>query len=172
MKKPENQKEKKKPEYKLDIFRVLEAIDKKEFDFPGTLSEEEIKQLHKSLYVLLRWNSSVKNSYLEEHYLVATNYIVNHNYWDISGHPELIWKLFCITGAGKPQRHQWISSKSATKTPKIDKLLETKYNNLKSYEMNLLKSRLNKDSITDLAKDYGYEDKEIKELINELKNIS
>ena len=88
---------------KLDIKRVLKAVDNKNYNFYSNLTDEERKEL--SPFVLMRFVSNVQgqDQDIEEWFVEMTNDFVNKNHWQLSkNHKELLWKLLAATGAGMP----------------------------------------------------------------------
>lgn len=94
----------------FDLFRALEAIDRKDYDYYSNLTDEQRKRFVP--YMMLQWMSSVKGSrdlsafYLMSTELAANKYMFNEIVYD---HPELQWKMLCAAspGMGK-QFHSYI----------------------------------------------------------------
>jgi hypothetical protein len=94
----------------LNIFEVLEALDKKDYGYYSRLTEEQQKKFVP--YVIIHWMSSIKaDGMLGAYYTMSTDqnankYLFNEN---ITSHPELQWLMLCAAspGMGK-QFHQWI----------------------------------------------------------------
>lgn len=94
----------------FELFKALEAIDRKKYDYYETLTEEQKNKFVP--YLLLQWVSSIKNSgALAAYYLMSTNSYANQYMFNetIQKHPDLQWKMLCATSPnmGK-QFHQWI----------------------------------------------------------------
>ena len=161
-----------KRSYKLDIMTVLEAADRGIKDFYNNLTEEEQKAF--APRVLIRWLSTVSDkSNHKEYAILATNDLVNLGMWSLSKHPELIWLLMTVAGTGKKQYHQWIPmSKGASSTPKLDQLITQVWPHTNSQEQQMLKKLRSNEQWRELAQDNGWDDKQIKDLVNELKKIS
>jgi hypothetical protein len=176
----------KKKEYKLDIFELLEAADRKDLNFYNKLTDDEKKEV--SFIPLLKWVSSVKDERSAEHYLLMTNALINvgepinsisrkagdknNGYMAFSkNHKELQWLLMALIGNEKRQQHQYIKGAQVPKstTTQVDELILTRHPGLNNQELNLLKSMFDITDVENLAKDYGWPDKEIKELTNEFK---
>lgn len=161
-----------KRSYKLDIMTVLEAADRGIKDFYNNLTEEEQKAF--APRVLIRWLSTVSDkSNHKEYAILATNDLVNLGMWSLSKHPELIWLLMTVAGTGKKQYHQWIPmSKGASSTPKLDQLITQVWPHTNSQEQQMLKKLRSNEQWRELAQDSGWDDKQIKDLVNELKKIN
>lgn len=145
------------PGEKLDIFRVLNAIDNKHYGFYDTLTEEERKTL--APFVAMKWNASVSSSKEIQHYYVAaTNHYANKHLFDLSKHQKLQWLLLCAAspGIGK-QRHEWLKATSSPKTSPIEKELREYFSHLKDDELHLLASITTKQELKQYKLDNGIE---------------
>lgn len=156
---------KKAPVRKLDIFRTLEQIDRRNKDFYEKLDEDEQKGFFPP--IILRWLSAVpdqggKHAY----YLHMVNELVNKDLWQLSGrdnHDQLIYKLMAMCGTGRKERHEWLKI-DRTKS-KIDQFLMSKFPGSNALEIKLIKRQLDKDSFKDLVQKYAMPEKEEKALI-------
>lgn len=92
---------------KLDIFRVLKALDDKDISFFSSLSDEEKKEFQP--FLVARWLSGTYSK--QQLYLI--NELVNQYLFSFSKHKELLWYLLTICTTGKPQRYTW--NKNTTK---------------------------------------------------------
>ena len=153
----------------LNIFNELKNIDYRNFDFYDSLTDEQQKQI--APYVIMRWASIAnESSGLNDYYLQAINQIVNINYWDISSHKELVWKLLCVTGAGEVTRRTWIKfGDKQTRTPKIDKLIREDNPDLNDMEIEIVREKFTKESLTEYCRQHAFSDKETKEYLEEYK---
>ena len=116
----------------LDLFEVLAALDKKDYDFFVRLSPEQQKKFVP--FTMIQWLSAIKGSEgLSRYYVMSTaeyanKYLFNEN---IQKHPKLQWLMMCASspGVGK-QFHQWIPNIS----PKVSKLqTAAKLKDIKEY---------------------------------------
>jgi len=99
----------------FDLFRALEALDKKDYGFYSRLQEEQQRKFVP--YMLLWWMSAVKaGGLVGSYYVLSTDQSANKHMFNeyIGKHPELQWLMLCAAspGAGK-QFHQWIPHLSA-----------------------------------------------------------
>lgn len=102
----------------FDLFKALEALDKKDYGFYSRLQEEQQRKFVP--YMLLWWMSTVKSGGLvSSYYVLSTDQAANKHMFNeyITKHPELQWMMLCAAspGAGK-QFHQWIPHLSASIT--------------------------------------------------------
>ena len=139
---------------RLDIFEVLREINNKNYKYLDTLDDNLKKSF--TPYVVFQWLQSTD----EPNQMIILNHI-SPMIFDLQDHPELLFKLFCISSMNKYTRYSWIFPK-ATKDDSIDILsqyLECSPRNAKEY-----KEFYTKDDIIIMAKELGYQDAEIKKL--------
>lgn len=99
----------------LDIFKVLEALDRKDYGCFDALTEEQQKKFVP--YVIVHWMSAIKASgMLGAYYVMSTDANANKHLFNerVQQHPKLQWLMLCSAspGMGK-QFHQWIPHLSA-----------------------------------------------------------
>ena len=149
---------------RLGIANEMRMLDSKDREFYDSLTEEERKKF--SPYLMMRYAASVEGSAdFQEWYLRATNERVNVNFFDVSTtkHSKL-QLLLCTTVSPKmgTQRHYWITAKKKTKENPAVKLLKQLYPKAKSDELNLLAKLNSPDDIKNLAREHGFEERELK----------
>lgn len=103
-------------EYKNDIFKVLNQLDKNDYKYFLTLDKEHFDDLQP--YVLLRWMSAFQSATEMDNDFntIATNEMVNKHFWELSKYKYLQMMLLCACGDGKFHKHQWLKYPSVTKT--------------------------------------------------------
>ena len=98
----------------LNMFQVLEAIDRKDYGFYDKLSPDQQKKFVP--FTIIQWMSAVKaSSDVQKYYLCSVEHHANKhlfNYMIASkdhSHPKMQWLMLCAAspGIGK-QFHQWI----------------------------------------------------------------
>lgn len=158
--------------YKLELSRVLNALDTGNRDFYNKLTSEE-KKAYTPL-ILMRYMSSLGDqSRNKEYAIIATNDLVNIGFWQLSKYPDLQHLLLCAASLGSKQYHQWIPVKNnRTKESEIDEFFVELYPDINKDELNILKSFYNKESFYQLLVDAGKSDTEIKTLMEEWKKHS
>jgi hypothetical protein len=146
----------------LYIGNEMAAFDRKDRDYYDKFTDEERKKF--STYLMLRYGASVAGSAdLQAYYLMATNERVNKNFFDLNKHPKLQW-LLCTSvspNMGK-QHHYWQGTKKKEGNNKASKFLAKLYPTLKQDEIELLAQINDKRDIERLARELGYDDKQIK----------
>lgn len=146
---------------KIPLKDMLGAIDRNDFDFYSRLDDEQRKAF--SPWLAMRYASSA-SGVAAYHYLLMVNDIVNVDFSLLKKHPELQWKLLAVCGMGSNQFHPYIAPGKKKKKNKIEKLLHERYPTLNADELELLIRINDTESLKELARDNGYDDKEIKEL--------
>jgi hypothetical protein len=124
--------------YKIDIKKILNEIDNKNYHYYNSLSDESKKDFNP--YPLLRFTSNVNGDIdLLEWFILKTNECTNKNFWDLQkNHKELLWLLNCSIGAGITTYHPYIPAMKREKTDEIEKILENKYPTMKISDIKLL----------------------------------
>lgn len=109
-KKAQVPKDEKAEKQDIDLFEVLAALDRKDYDYFDKLSEEQQKKVVP--FMLTKWMSAVKGSDgVARYYVMSTNEYANKHLFNefVYKHPKLQWMMLCASspGLGK-QFHQWI----------------------------------------------------------------
>jgi len=152
---------------KIPLNEVLTAIDNKDFNWYAGLTEEKKKEWGSWLF--LRYASTGKGKDKDE-LILNTNEFVNKHYVDIYKHEELIWKLFCLTGTGKKQFHEWIKPPNAKiKKDPITQFVLGLFPDMKGDEIELFQHINGADGIKQMALDLGMSDKEISDIFGKTK---
>lgn len=94
----------------INLFDVLAALDKKDYQYYDKLSDEQKRKIVP--FMLAHWMSAIKGSDgLARYYVMSTNEYANKYLFNefVSKHPKLQWLMLCSAspGLGK-QFHQWI----------------------------------------------------------------
>ncbi len=93
----------------LDSKALLRSLDRRDKDFYKRLSPEDRKLF--SAFLMMRFASSVDGDrFFQEHYVESVNELVNKNFWTLSKHPELQWKLLSMCGATQQMYHPYLHS--------------------------------------------------------------
>jgi hypothetical protein len=94
----------------IDLFEVLAALDRKDYNYYDRLTIEQQKKIVP--FMLLHWMSAIKGSAeLSRYYLLSTAAYANKYMFNehVMRHPKLQWLMLCAASPdlGK-QFHQWI----------------------------------------------------------------
>jgi hypothetical protein len=158
-------KEKAKP--KLELNRVLVAIDAKNRNFYDQLTDEERKGF--SPFLAIRYASSVSHDMPEvcEYVLHATNNRANPHFLDLSDHPKLQWLLLTTTSMGLgPMRHSWIKPLGGKKTSmdRAREFLSREFPGANRDELDIMLATNTHEEILQYAADLGYQQEQIEKL--------
>ena len=104
----------------FDLFKALDAIDRKDYGWFDTLTEDQQRKFVP--YMMVHWMSAIKsNGMLGAYYTMSTDVNANKHLFNerVQQHPKLQWLMLCAAspGMGK-QFHQWIPHLS----PKLGEL--------------------------------------------------
>ena len=83
-------------EYKNDIFEVIKQIDRKNYNYYDSLTDEQKKEIQP--YTLMRWMSTVSDEQSHQKYNITINNNVNKYFWELSKYKDLQFKLLCTSG--------------------------------------------------------------------------
>lgn len=147
----------------LPLKEVLAAIDYGAKEVWKELDEDDRKGI--SFWLLNRYISSIEGTREQVELAVfKVNEYYNKN-WNVLGtrHPYLQWQLLCAAGGtGRVERHPWIGfKKKAGDGTKVVKFLKGLYPNMKDDEVELLAGISTKEEIRELARELGYEKKDL-----------
>lgn len=122
----------------FDLFKALEALDKKDYGYLDRLTDEQQKKFVP--YMMTHWMSAIKASgELGAYYVMSTECAANKHLFNeyVQKHPKLQWMMLCAAspGMGK-QFHQWIPHMSG----KVSALKEpAKAKDIKDYYSKIYK---------------------------------
>ena len=145
----------------LDLSRVLKAIDQKNYNFYKSLTDQEKKEFN--AFVMMRFISNSNGGQdIEEWFVEMTNEVLNKNYWDISKHTDLTWKLCSAVGIGNTFFHQYLPTKKI-ELDKFENLLGEIYPAMKLDDIKMLASMMDKKDREELFDNMGFDKKQRKE---------
>jgi hypothetical protein len=154
---------------KLTIEQELGAIDKRDYKWYSSLTDDERAKFNKGMFVIMRWCSAVSTSNrdISDHYLVMTNELVNRHFNVVRNNPELQHRLLQIVGIGAAQRHQWIRPLNGTKlhkgvNPKLFKLYREHNASLSDDEICIVLSNSTKEEKVEFLESHGFAAKQCK----------
>ena len=130
--------------------------------FYNSIDTEQQKKF--SIWLYMRYASSVDGPIFRDHYLEMVNDLVNVNFNDLTKHKELQWLLISLCGIGKKQFHPWIKPGKRKEKPKIKTWLAKAFLNLKDSELDTLIELNTIDELKDYATQQGLTDKEIERI--------
>lgn len=102
----------------FDLFKALEALDRKDYNYLDNLTEEQRKKFVP--YMMTHWMSAVKdNGGIQGYYVRSVDYYANRHLFNeqVQKHPKLQWMMLCASSPGLGKKfHQWIPHLSAKVT--------------------------------------------------------
>lgn len=148
---------------KLDIKKVLNAVDSKDYDFYKNLTDDERKGF--SPFLLMRFTSNVQgNKDLQEWFIDTTNEFVNKNFQTLSkNHKDLLWKLYAATGIGQKMFHPYMALGKKEKVNKVEKLLAELYPTRKIEDIKIQASLMTEKDCQILFDKMGFDKKQREE---------
>ena len=160
-------------EYKIDVFKLLAALNQRDFKFYSQLSDEEKKGF--AGIVAMRWLSNVsdKNRDMCEYHIQMVNDGANKHFWnsEMQKHPKLQYLSLAVCGIGTKQRHEWIKGPAQKKQNKILTMLREFCPTASSDELEMLFDMNEFDGLIEIAIMLGYQDDQIKVLKKEIKEM-
>jgi len=150
--------------YKLDIFQMLNSIDRKNDQVFSSLTEEEQKAFQP--LVAMRWLSGIKS----ERQIVFLNEFVNPYIFSLYTHKNLLFKLMTVCTSGTINRYRWnkMNSKKRGNKPLSVTVIKEYFNYTNIQAIEAL-SFLSADDILQYATELGWQKDEISKLKQELK---
>jgi len=159
------------------------------WDSLGETQEERDKNYKGDAIQMLRWMATVgapdwnawnrngkkgrppiKDNDLTAYHILMTNEMANIGFWDLGAHPELQYKLTASVGVGSKQEHHWLDMPGKkAKNSKIEELIKRKYPYANQLELDIIRSKSTKQDFKNLGKDLAMDDKEINEILKDLK---
>lgn len=151
-------------ERKLDIFRVLEAINAKDTAFLDRLTEEEAKAFVP--FVVQRWMSGTSSA----RQVFFINELLNPFVFSLQQHKQLLWNLMMVCSPGKSTRYAWnaLPSKKNTSKPTAVKVLQQYYGYSATEAVNVL-DMLSRQDLIDMAEELGWQQEDIAKIKKEVK---
>lgn len=152
-----------KKKVQIPLNDLLGNIDRGNWRFYRDLPKEQQEVFNP--FITMRYASNVKSKDLYPHYITMVNDLCNVNFNILSKHPELFWQLISLCGSGKPQFHQWLPPGKKLKKSKVQEFLAQIYPTYKLEDLEMLERINTKEDLQAMMLEYGYEDKEIKEML-------
>jgi len=150
---------------KLNIGNEMRQLDRKNRKFYDELTDEERKKF--SLYLMIRWSSSVENGstdreqLIQQYYLRTCNENLNKHFFAINKHPKLQWLCATTVSPNEGSKdHPWIApKKKETGASAIKKQLAELFPMYKQDEIALLASMTTKKELDQHIRDHGRDTK-------------
>ncbi len=148
----------------LDIFVLLDQVDKKNFQLWDALTDAQKKEF--SPLVTMRWMAGTT----DERQLIMLNELINTTIFGLTAHPELLLKLLSVCASGKLKRYNWLNYKlSGGKKYKRSVELIAEHYKLSWEDAAEQRPIFDDAELLELAEIQGWQKDEIAELKKELK---
>jgi peptide subunit release factor RF-3 len=149
-------------QYDLNIFTVLNHIDRKDRSYFNTLTEKQQKAFQP--LVAMMWMGCTD----DKQQLYLLNETVNPYIFALHQHKELLYKLLTVASSGKVKRYKWSRKKKAKQSSIPIEIISQYYNcNLEDAEYTF--ALLEPEEIVEMAEDLGYDKEEVTKLKKILK---
>lgn len=138
---------------KLDIFDVLRNINNKNYHYLDQVEDPSAF----TPFVVHSWISSSTDPLQ----IMLLDEFVNKRYFKLSAHPDLLYKLFCITARNKNMKYNWLYKKQSSNDALT---IIAEYLKCSKREAKLHIDSFTLDDIKEMADELGYQPAEIKKL--------
>lgn len=149
---------------KLNIFDILQQIDRGDLHIWENLTEEQRKEF--SPFMTMRWMSCTD----DVRQIFFLNELINPIVFNMHKHPQLMLKLLTACSSKIQQRYKWIKAPVAVGGVKSRPLQVVKeYYGYPSRQAKDVMTLFSKDDILTMATELGYQKEDMKLLKTELK---
>lgn len=145
--------------YKFDIFKLIEQIDRNNYQYVLNLSDEDLKNIQP--FIIQRYFSSAPSqSGLNRYFLIVASDI-NRDMWKCND-KKLNLLMMAAAGTGRKEYHSWIKSPTTkTKPRELEEIVKKQFN-LRDDEVKLFFKINEKKTILKELSQYGYDTDSIK----------
>jgi hypothetical protein len=149
---------------KLDIFRVLNALNEKNTGFYSELTEEEQKAFQP--FLVMRWMSGTSDA--RQVYFI--NEFVNPYTFSLPNHKGLLWQLLVLSNSGRQQRYTWNKLPGSATSPKpASTKVVAEYFKYSTKDAVAALLVLSYQDVVDLAEELGIQPDELAKIKKEFK---
>lgn len=157
--KPKTTVAKAKKQPAIPLKQMLDAIDRRDKTFYSKLTEIQKKEF--APWLVMRWATSSDQDMISYVYLI--NEFVNRDFSVLgTKHDELQWLLISMCGLGSTRYRKFVPVGKKGTLSKVQKFLREIYPTRKRDDLELLEELNTKAELKELARDHGYQEKDIK----------
>jgi len=154
----------------LNIFRVLNKIDRKDYDFYDTLTEEQQKSIPP--FVIMKWGANVYDDPdIQAYYIRSANANCNENFFDLHRHKKLQYLSCCAISPnlGTP-RHYWLTGNTNTKATPLQQFVQNEFPEMNAEEVELFITTHSREDLKSWLEQHGLENKNVLKILPKKKS--
>lgn len=151
--------------HKIDIFKVLNKINTKQFRFYDELTDEELKSVHP--YVLMKWMGGTQ----DPQQILVLNHFANPYIFPLAKHKELLLEVLVACSPGTNRRYKWVKQKKSSSLPSTINVIRRFFGYSTSKSIDVLPLLQNEDIIS-YGEQLGLSKEQMQKVKRELKNRS
>lgn len=150
---------------KLALGLLLNAFDRRDFNWLNQQPEDVRKEF--AALTAMRFTATyATDSDRSAEALWLVNERVNHHLFDLSRHPDLLFRLLASCGTGRSARREWLSlPPRRSDNNKAIELLRQQHPLANNRDIAVLLSQYTRQSFAELVADCGLKDKEPEEIM-------
>ena len=149
-------------DHKLEIGRVLKALDQKNISFFDSLDETEKKAFQPLIVARMLSGTASKRQ------VMMLNQVVNPYIFKLTNHKGLLCKLMTICTSGEVQRYDWMKPQLKSSSFPISVKVIQQYWSCNSVEAERSRLVLSTDDLLEAADELGWQDDDLNKLRKEL----
>lgn len=151
--------------HKLGLGTLLNAFDRRDFNWLQQ-QPEDVRKEFKALTAMRIAATFASDGDRAAEALWLINERVNHHLFDLSRHPDLLFRLLASCGTGRSARREWLAMPPhRATTNKAVELLRQLHPLANNRDIEVLLSQYTRQNFAELVADCGLKDKEPMEIM-------